>query len=112
VNSSGQSAYSNTVSVATPGLTMVAPTNLRATAIRRTSVTLSWNDNSNNEQGFYVQRSSDNGVTWPLVGTTGINVSTFRDNGVARRTTYLYRVQAFNSSGGSGFSNTLTVTTP
>ncbi len=42
---------------------------------------LSWNDNSNNEELFSVQRSLNNGGTWQTVGTTGANTTTTYDPG-------------------------------
>jgi hypothetical protein len=90
---------------------MAAPTNLRAPVITTNYVILAWNDNSNNEQGFYVEQSANGGTTWTRVGQTVANSISFRPTGLTTKTTYLYRVQAFNTNGLSNYSNTLTVTT-
>lgn len=90
---------------------MAAPTNLRATTISTTFVILGWNDNSGNEQGFYIEQSANGGATWTRVGQTAANTATFRPTGLITKTTYLYRVQAYNTNGLSNYSNTLTVTT-
>jgi len=87
-----------------------APSNLRATATTTTSVTLGWRDNSNNEQGFYIDRSPTGTATWTRVGSTAANTATFRNTGLTTKTTYDYRVQAYNAAGSSTFA-TLTVTT-
>jgi len=102
---------SNIVTVGTTGSVPAAPSNLRASSISTNFVILSWNDNSNNEQGFYVQRSINGGVTWTTVAQTAANSSTYRDNALVSKSTYQYRVQAFNTAGGSAYSNVLTVTT-
>ncbi len=41
-------------------------------------VTLTWNDNSDNEAGFIIERS-DNGETFALIAQTEANVSTYID---------------------------------
>lgn len=111
VNGVSSSAYSNTVMVVTPGEIPQAPTNLRASVISTTSVTLSWTDTSVNESGFNIERSTDNGTTWTRIAQTAPNSTKYRNTGLTRRTTYQYRVQAYNADGVSEFSNTLTVTT-
>lgn len=110
VGTGPSSAPSNSV---TPVTTPNAPTNLRATMGRTTVsyVTLTWTDNANNEQGFYIQRSSNGGVTWTQIGQTAANVTTYLNTGLPRWTTYLYRVQAYNIAGASAFSNALYATT-
>ncbi len=90
---------------------IAAPTNLRTATIGTNFVILLWNDNSGNEQGFYIERSDNGGTTWTRVGQTAANTATFRNNGLTTKTTYLYRVQAFNNNGLSNYTNTLTVTT-
>lgn len=110
-NMIGNSAYSNVVSITTPGQLPQAPTNLRSTTIGTNYVILSWIDNSNNEKGFYLERSNDNGTTWTQVGRANANSISFRDNSLTTKTKYLYRIQAYNASGASAYSNTLTVTT-
>ncbi len=94
----------------TPTQTPAAPTNLLATAISSSQITLSWTDNSSNESGFQIQRSSD-GVSFVLIATVGINVTTYTDNGRTAATTYYYRVRAFNSRGNSAVSNVASATT-
>jgi hypothetical protein len=107
------SAFSNTaVVLAEPPPTPAAPSQLRLGTVSTTFVIMTWTDNANNEQGFYVERSTNGGQTWTRIGQTTANSTLFRNNGVARRTTYQYRVQAFNANGVSAFSNTLTVTIP
>ena len=88
-----------------------APTNLVLSLRTATYVIITWQDNSNNELGFYVERSADGGTTWTQVAQTAANTTTYRNTGLTTKTTYLYRVRAFNTGGTSGYSNALTVTT-
>ena len=89
-----------------------APSKLTATAVSRSQVNLTWTDNSSNETGFTIQRSSNSGATWAQIATVGQNVTAYSDNTVAKKKTYEYRVAATNSAGTSAWSNVATVTTP
>jgi hypothetical protein len=88
------------------------PSNLRATAVSSTEIDLTWTDNSTNETGFKIQRSSDGGNTWTQIATVGHGVTSYHDTTVHRRTTYEYRVAAYNGAGTSAWSNIATATTP
>ena len=72
---------------------------------------MSWLDNADNEQGFYIERSDDGGTSWTQTGTTGADIKTYTEQGLTTMTTYWYRVQAYNAVGVSDYSNTITVTT-
>lgn len=74
-------------------------------------LTISWDDNSPNETGFKIERSSD-GVTFSLVRTVDANVTSHVDAGLAAATTYWYRVCAYNSTSSSTYSNPTQCTTP
>jgi len=62
---------------------------------------LSWTDNSDNETGFEIERSTD-GETFTLYATVGEDVNTYVDEGVSADVEYWYRVRAYNSDGKSG----------
>lgn len=68
-------------------------------------LTLTWNDNSSDEDGFIIERSSDAGNTYQQVGTVGRNVTYFVDQTISTEVMYRYRVYAFNSFGASNPSN-------
>lgn len=96
-----------------PFLPILAPSNLVASADTFT-VTLGWQDNSNNEGGFIIQRKdgdSLSGNPYITIDTVGTNVNSFFDTGLNPSTTYTYRVYAINALGQSGFSNQEQVTT-
>jgi predicted phage tail protein len=86
-----------------------APTNLTATAISGRKITLTWVDNSSNESGFKIERSTD-GTTFSRIKTVGANVKTFTNTGLTSGRMYYYRVRAYNSAGNSDYSNTASAT--
>lgn len=65
---------------------------------------VSWDDNSTNELGFKVERSTDKGATWQVKGEVGANVTSWIDRGLAVGE-YWYRVFAYDATRASGFSN-------
>jgi hypothetical protein len=88
-----------------------APTNLTATAVSSRQVTLSWTAGGTNQTGFVVQRSTASN-SWSTIATVGTTTTTYSDTTVNKHKTYSYRIYAYNSSGNSPYSNTVTVTTP
>lgn len=88
-----------------------SPTGLAAQSSSYDQVMLSWSDNSSNETGFKLERST-NGVDFSEIATLGTDVKTYADTTVSSKSTYFYRVRAYNSAGVSGYSGTINVTTP
>ena len=72
------------------------PSNLAIMEVTPTFITLNWQDNSNDEAGFHIERALSAAGPWELVGTVGANVTSFTDSGLVASTTYYYRVLAFN----------------
>ncbi|MFN3316908.1 MAG: fibronectin type III domain-containing protein, partial [Raineya sp.] len=90
-----------------------APTSLTATAPFFNQVNLSWTDNDTSEQGFELERSTDNFATFTVLSNNlPPNTTSYTDNTVAPNTTYQYRVRAFFLSLNSAYSNIANVTTP
>jgi hypothetical protein len=94
-----------------PGPLPASPSGLGAITVSPTEIDLSWTDNADNESGFTVERSEDDGAHWSAVGSTGTDITTWRDSGLASGTTYTYRVSATNGNGASVASNVASVTT-
>ena len=100
---------------ALPTSAPAAPSGLTATASFFNLVTLSWNDNSTNEDMFNIERSGDGGATWTQIGTASANATTYTDTTTVATTPYQYRVRAHNGYQGdsySDYSNVAALTTP
>ena len=98
-NAGNYSTQSSDVCATTPADSSsapAAPSNLAAVAVTSTYITLDWQDNSNNEAGFQIQRATSASGPWSVVGSVGANVTTFTDTTVDPSTTYYYQVGAFN----------------
>jgi len=114
-NAGGNSGYSNEASATTQAAPTVpaAPTNLIATAVSRTQINLTWTDNANNEDGFYIERCKGATCTnFTRIATVGANATSYSNTGLGKNTTYRYRVLAYNSAGNSGYSNIASAKTP
>jgi Fibronectin type III domain/Bacterial Ig-like domain (group 2) len=104
-------SLSNTASVTVSALP-AAPTNLTAVAVSKNQVNLVWVELSTGVTGFHIQRSPNGGSSWTTIATVSGATLTYSDKTLRRNRTYEYRVDAFNGSGTSGWSNIATVTTP
>lgn len=87
------------------------PGYLTATATTCNQVNLTWQDNSSNENGFKIERST-NGSPFSLIATITANSTAYNDTTVAENSPCSYRVKAYNTNGDSGYSNIADITTP
>jgi titin len=104
-----KSAYAYVTVVVSPPL---APSDLSATNVAQTSLTLNWVDNSNNEDGFTVEMA-DIADFSTILNTfpVGAGVTSLPVTGLTAETTYYFRASAFNVAGASAWSVPLAVTT-
>ena len=117
-NLDGSVSYSPSITVTTlagnntlgPPATPAAPTgpgqlicNALYSENGKTSVRLSWVDNSNNETGFYIERSIDNGNTFSPLATVPADTQSFSDNNIPAESSLTYKIAAFNSFGVSQY---------
>jgi hypothetical protein len=109
-NTAGTGSYSNTAIYGSVSTAPAAPGNLSAKAFSTSQINLTWSDNSSNESGFNVQRSID-GKNFALINSVGANVTAYQDTALAKGTKYYYRVQSYNSTASSTYSNTAFATT-
>lgn len=86
---------SRTVFTFTPISAPVAPSGISFTNVFSNSVTVNWADNSSNELGFLVERSTD-GSNFTTVSTTAANATSLAITGLVPSTNYTIRVRAFN----------------
>ncbi|MBI2930059.1 MAG: fibronectin type III domain-containing protein, partial [Planctomycetes bacterium] len=91
-----------------------APSSLSATAVSSSRIDLSWTDNSYDEDGFDIYRSTSAGGPFNIIASTVANVTSYSDTGLAAGTTYYYRVHSYIifPDAQSGPSNTASAMTP
>ena len=110
LNNGGSSAFSNVAEATTLPEIPKAATGLTSTAVSSSQIDLKWTDNSDNETGFDLERSSD-GSNFSGLTSLGAGVVTFQNTGLSASTKYYYRVRAKNSAGVSDWSNIADATT-
>ena len=85
------------------------PTNLAATS-SQSKVNLTWQNNSTNSKGTYIQRKpGDINSTNQFQTVDSVSANSYSDANVQAGTTYTYRVYVYNDYAQSGYSNTQTV---
>jgi titin len=108
------SSYSNLAEATTsfpPPQQPAAPSNLIATGVSTGQINLSWTDNSGDETGFRIERST-NGHDFTEVGTPGANVTSYQHTtGLVAATKYYFRVRAVKGALFSEYSNVADGTT-
>lgn len=103
VNAAGSSAFAVSAPVLLPAAP-AAPGNFTATNGpngngNNRSVVLAWQDLSNNETGFTIQRATNAAFTSGLnTVNLGAGVTTLTQTGLARNTQYWYRIRANNGA--------------
>jgi hypothetical protein len=81
-----------------------APSNLSANPVPKTEtnngIILTWQDNSNNEQGFFIQRKDSVNGWFVTIDSVAADVSSYTDNSnLADNALYEYQVAAYNPMG-------------
>lgn len=82
------------------------PTNITTTAISDNQINIAWQDNSNNETGFKIERSTSPDFISITDFKTEEDTQQFIDTSLNENTTYYYRITAYNNYGQSDYSNT------
>jgi hypothetical protein len=86
-------------------LLLILPVITRPEEAKAAQLTLTWTDNSKNEDGFKIERETGQTGTFAQISTVGFNVESYTDSGLAEGTEYCYQVRAFNGGGNSDPSN-------
>jgi chitodextrinase len=101
-----------TATITVQGRVPEAPTKLSATALSRTSIRLTWTNGTVSQSGIVIERCSGSACSdFIQIGMALGTATSLTDTGLARRTTYTYRVRARNVYGESPYSNTATART-
>ncbi|NJM14179.1 MAG: DNRLRE domain-containing protein [Bacteroidales bacterium] len=105
----GNSTNSNTVNVTTQACPPSVPGNLQLT-YSGTSMNLTWAA-STNHTGYTLQRKAWGEGSYSLLANLGAGAVSYTDNALNNCTYYSYRVQSYNGSGASAWSNIVAITT-
>lgn len=90
-----------------------APTNLLLNNSNLQEIVLSWNDNTNGEDGFKIDKKVGNNSWVSEYAQVGANVTTYTDNEVSYNQTVYYKVYAYYGSVNSNASSSsITSTIP
>ncbi|HET9530178.1 MAG TPA: putative Ig domain-containing protein, partial [Blastocatellia bacterium] len=89
-----------------------SPAGLVATASSPTQVNIIWQDTSNVEDGFLIERRGGSDGSFSQIAVVGANNTSYNDGTVLPNTAYAYRVRAFNTAGESSFTAEAAVITP
>jgi autotransporter-associated beta strand protein len=105
-NADGNSPFSNTANASTQAAQPPAtPSGLTATGVATNQINLTWIDNSTNEDGFNLERST-NGGNYSSLALLAAGTTNYSDTNLVAGTTYFYRVQAFRSCWGNSAYST------
>jgi autotransporter-associated beta strand protein len=105
-NADGNSPNSNTAHTSTQAAQPPAtPGGLIATGVDTNEINLTWIDNSGNEDGFNLERST-NGGNYSSLAVLAAGTTSYADTNLPAGTTYYYRVQSFRSCWGNSAYST------
>jgi hypothetical protein len=82
-----------------------SPSRLDVFVVSGSEVALTWVDNSNNENGFNIERKMEPSGLYSVIATVDANTTIYTDTDITTPAMYYYRVRAFNDDGYSGYSN-------
>ncbi len=104
-NSVSSSNFSNEVNITTLFADIITPTNLSIGlhSVRGIPI-LTWNDNSDNEAGYAIERKVA-GAEYEVIDSVDADTISYTDVTVEENTVYLYRVMGYNDNTVSEFSN-------
>ena len=81
------------------------PSDLRLSNISANQLQVVWQDNSDNETGFVIERADLPSETYSEIGIVGQDVTSFLDVGVVANSEYKYRIKARNGGQVSVYSD-------
>ncbi|HAK94749.1 MAG TPA: hypothetical protein DCM87_07025 [Planctomycetes bacterium] len=103
VNQYGASAWSNEETGKTGSLP-AAPADLRVAEVGLDHLLLAWQDMSDDEIAFEIERRTGAEGSWEAAGTAGPDSTAFLDQNLPWGTNFVYRVRARNGFGFSDYS--------
>ncbi|MFZ2193779.1 MAG: carboxypeptidase regulatory-like domain-containing protein [Candidatus Moraniibacteriota bacterium] len=86
------------------------PINFNVQAESDSEIKIYWTDNSNNEEGFKLERKKD-GDSFEVIATIAANSGSYTDSSLDPETKYIYRIRAYLGSFYSNYSSESNTTT-
>ncbi len=80
------------------------PSNINAQVVSYREIGLTWTDNSNNETGFEIWRSTDPNTGYMVVGNAPANAVSYQDSTLTGSTTYYYKIRSIGQFGESAMA--------
>jgi hypothetical protein len=87
-----------------------APSNLVATPVSSSRVDLVWQDNSDDETGFKIERKTGSG-SYSQIATVGAGVTSYSSSSLRAGAAYCYRVRAYKGTLNSDYCDEASATT-
>lgn len=87
-----------------------APSDLAASTASCSQINLTWTDNSDNEDGFKIERKTESG-TYVEIAAVPADTISYCDTSLDPSQTYYYRVAAYSPAGNSDYPNEAIATT-
>lgn len=84
---------------------ITSPTNLTLERTALKEVTLRWNDNSNNEKGYVIERKQSSQSNYSFLDSLKTTVTAYKDKNVEQGQNYYYRIKAYTERAQSSYSN-------
>ncbi|WP_198174727.1 GEVED domain-containing protein [Spirosoma arboris] len=91
-----------------PETVMTAPSNVVASIVN-SAIVITWQDNSSNEMGYFIERSTLPTTGFTPMGGVEPNVTSFTDMSFTNGTRYYYRIRASNTTTGSISTTTMVI---
>jgi len=104
-NIAGSSAWSETRNFTT---ILSSPTNLKVERTALKELKLQWNDNSSNEDGYFIERKRSVDANYSIIDSVKNGSGIYTDKTVDQGQTYNYMVVAFTKFAKSEYSNVAT----
>ena len=83
---------------------MLAPDNVKVSVEESNQIKLSWDDNSDVEEGYIVERKEDGQTDFSVIDTAEAGAEQYLDSNIESGVSYSYRIKAFNENGSSAYS--------
>ena len=110
-NASGDSGFSNLAVWSAAPKPPAAPRLIGAQAASASQVNLRWEDGSDNESGFKIERRSSTG-SYRQIALVDANATSYEDRNLESDTAYAYRMRATNGAGDSAYTDEVGASTP